>query len=156
MIEEKVAVLLKEKGLTITTAESCTGGLVAGTLVNVAGISENFMEGYVTYSNQAKQKLLHVSEETLRLHGAVSEETAREMAQGGAKAAESDVCIATTGIAGPDGGTKEKPVGLVYMGCYCKGQTYVERHVFDGDRMQVRHQAVQAALELVKRSIERL
>lgn len=152
-IEEELAELLQKKNISVTTAESCTGGLVAGTLVNVPGISEYFQEGYVTYSNEAKQKLLGVRAETLASYGAVSEQTAEEMALGCAQAASADLGIATTGIAGPDGGTADKPVGLVYIGCAFRGKVSVERHVFTGDRRCVREQAVEQALELAKRVI---
>lgn len=153
-IEFEVAELLEQKKLHVTTAESCTGGLIAGALVNVPGISEWFGEGYVTYSNEAKEKLLGVSRETLTTCGAVSAETAGEMARGAADAAGVDVAVAVTGIAGPDGGTAEKPVGLVYMGCFCKGELCVEKHIFAGDRAQVRAQSVQAALQLLKSMLE--
>lgn len=153
-IEFEVAELLEQKKLHVTTAESCTGGLIAGSLVNVPGISEWFGEGYVTYSNEAKEKLLGVSRETLTTCGAVSAETAEEMARGAADAAGVDVAVAVTGIAGPDGGTAEKPVGLVYMGCFCKGELCVEKHIFAGDRAQVRAQSVQAALQLLKSMLE--
>ena len=153
-IEFEVAELLEQKKLHVTTAESCTGGLIAGALVNVPGLSEWFGEGYVTYSNEAKEKLLGVSRETLTTCGAVSAETAGEMARGAADAAGVDVAVAVTGIAGPDGGTAEKPVGLVYMGCFCKGELCVEKHIFAGDRAQVRAQSVQAALQLLKSMLE--
>ena len=117
-IEFEVAKLLEQKKLHVTTSESCTGGLIAGTLVNVPGISAWFGEGYVTYSNEAKVKLLGVSHETLATYGAVSAETAEEMAKGAANVADADASVAVTGIAGPDGGTVEKPVGLVYIGCF--------------------------------------
>ncbi len=149
-IEYEVAALLAEKKIRVTTAESCTGGLIAGTLVNVAGISEWFEEGYVTYSNRAKQKLLGVSGQTLEYFGAVSEQTAAEMARGAAAAADAGAALAVTGIAGPDGGTAEKPVGLVYIGCCCRDSLRVERHVFSGDRSEVRSQSVQAALTLLR------
>ena len=148
--EFEVARLLEEKKLHVATAESCTGGLIAGTLVNVPGISAWFGEGYVTYSNEAKEKLLGVSHETLVTYGAVSEQTAKQMAEGVAKAAGVEVSIVSTGIAGPDGGTDEKPVGLVYLGCFCNGVLCVEKHIFDGDRAQVRMQSVRAALILLK------
>lgn len=148
--EFEVARLLEEKKLHVATAESCTGGLIAGTLVNVPGISAWFGEGYVTYSNEAKEKLLGVSHETLVTYGAVSEQTAKQMAEGVAKAAGVEVSIVSTGIAGPDGGTDEKPVGLVYLGCFCNGVVCVEKHIFDGDRAQVRMQSVRAALILLK------
>ena len=149
-IEEEVAGLLQQQRLTIATAESCTGGLVAARLVSVPGVSEVFMEGLVTYSNQAKMRLLGVKEATLASFGAVSRETAVEMAEGGRRQAETDVCISTTGIAGPDGGTEEKPVGLVYMACCVNGRTAVKRCQFSGDRQQIRGQAAETALALVR------
>ena len=145
-IEEEVAGLLQQKRLTIATAESCTGGLVAARLVSVPGVSEVFMEGLVTYSNQAKMRLLGVKEATLASFGAVSRETAVEMAEGGRRQAETDVCISTTGIAG----TEEKPVGLVYMACCVNGRTAVKRCQFSGDRQQIRGQAAETALALVR------
>lgn len=154
-IEFEVAALLEQKRLHVTTAESCTGGLIAGTLVNVPGISSRFGEGYVTYSNAAKEKLLGVSHETLETYGAVSEQTAKEMAEGAARAAGCEVAVSATGIAGPDGGTREKPVGLVYMGCFCNGETCVEKHLFTGDRSEVRAQSVQSVLTLLKKMLEK-
>lgn len=152
-LEMAVAKLLSENHLAVTTAESCTGGLLAGRLINVPGISENLKEGYITYSNEAKEKLLGVSRETLEKYGAVSEETVVEMAVGGAKAANADVCVSVSGIAGPDGGTEEKPVGLVYMCCYCKGKTYTERNIYTGNRSKVREYAVASALTLLRKTI---
>ena len=151
--EERIARLLMQRGFTVTTTESCTGGLLAGRLVNAAGISEVFKEGYITYSNEAKEKLLHVSHQTLETYGAVSEQTALEMAQGAARQAGAQAALATTGIAGPDGGTEEKPVGLVYIGCYVNGVTIVEEHIFAGERAQVRNLAVEAALDLLERTL---
>lgn len=153
-IEFEIAALLEQKKLHVTTAESCTGGLIAGTLVNVPGISSWFGEGYVTYSNEAKEKLIGVPHDVLETYGAVSEETARAMAEGAAHAAGAEAAIAVTGIAGPDGGTAEKPVGLVYMGCCCRDRSRVEKHRFDGDRAAVRAQSVQAALRLLKKILE--
>ena len=120
-IEEVVGDLLVNKKLTISTAESCTGGMIASRVINYPGISEAFLEGAVTYSNEAKMRTLKVKKETLDAVGAVSEETAREMALGIAERTGSDISVVTTGIAGPGGGTKEKPVGLVYIGLYYKG-----------------------------------
>ncbi len=151
--EEIVVELLLKKQLTITTAESCTGGLIGATLVNVPGVSSVFKEGYITYANESKQKILGVSEDTLAKYGAVSEQTAREMAKGAVKSANADVSIAVTGIAGPDGGTPKKPVGLVYMACNYNGETVVEKHIFEGDRLQVRTGTVLYALDLVRRTI---
>ena len=148
-LEEVVAKLLQDGNLTISTAESCTGGMVSAKLINVSGISSNFMESYVTYSNEAKEKLLGVSKETLKIYGAVSMETASEMAKGCKKAAGTDLAISITGIAGPDGGTAEKPVGLVYMGCAYGEHVYVERHVFKGNRNQVRESATNQSLLLL-------
>ena len=148
--EEKLVRLLAKKQMTITTAESCTGGLIAGTIVNVAGASDVLNEGYVTYSNEAKQRLVHVKAETLERFGAVSEETAREMAAGAAKAAGSDVAISATGIAGPGGGTKEKPVGTVFMGCSYKGCTQVREFHFQGNRARVREQTVAHGLAFLR------
>ena len=127
-----------------------TGGMVSARLVGVPGVSSVFMEGLVTYSNEAKMQLLGVKASTLARFGAVSRETAGEMAEGGCARAGTDVCVSTTGIAGPDGGTEEKPVGLVYMACCVKGRTTAERHMFAGDRQQIREQSAQKALELVR------
>jgi PncC family amidohydrolase len=148
-LEQKIARILAHRNMTVTTAESCTGGLVAGTLVNADGVSAVFKEGYITYSNEAKSKLLGVREDTLAQYGAVSRETATEMAEGAAAAAGADVAISVTGIAGPGGGTPEKPVGLVYVGCSVRGKTVVKRCFFSGDRASVRHQTVREALALL-------
>ncbi len=139
--------------LTVTTAESCTGGLLAGRLVNVPGASEVFREGFITYANKAKRKYLDVSKSTLKKYGAVSPETAREMAIGGVFAADCDVCVAVTGIAGPEGGTEEKPVGLVYIATYMKEKVTVKKYQFKGNREKVREMAVVRALDLLRRSI---
>jgi nicotinamide-nucleotide amidase len=154
-IEDVVANILISKKLTISTAESCTGGMIAGTLINYPGISEVFLEGAVTYSNEAKHKRLGVKNETLDKYGAVSEETAREMAIGIAETAGTDVSIVTTGIAGPDGGTEEKPVGLVYIGVYVKGQVTVQKHIFNGNRSRVRLQATITGLDMLRRILIR-
>ena len=154
-VEYRIAALLEEKNIKVSTAESCTGGLVAAALVNVAGISNWFEEGYVTYSNTAKQKLLGVDKDTLEQFGAVSEQTARQMAIGAAKAAGCQAAVATTGIAGPDGGTDEKPVGLVYIGAVVRDDIVIEKHIFKGDRADVRTQSTQAALELLEQMLEK-
>ena len=152
-LEEAVVRLLMKYDLTVSTAESCTGGMIAARLVNVAGVSEVFREGYVTYSNKAKRKLLKVGKNTLKEFGAVSKQTAEEMARGGMEFSDSDVCIAVTGIAGPDGGTKEKPVGLVFGGCCVRGETEVEKWNFRGSRQEIREQSAMAALDLLRRMI---
>ena len=153
-LAEEVVKMLKNAGMTVTTVESCTGGLISATLVDVAGASAVLNQAYVTYANEAKQSLVGVKTETLEAYGAVSEQTAREMAEGGAKAANADAALAVTGIAGPDGGTAEKPVGLVYIGCHVNGNTVVERNVFSGTRREVREQSVGAALALLKRQLQ--
>ena len=133
-LKRKITRILIHRKMTVTAAESCTGGLVAGTLVNADGISEVFKESYVTYSNEAKHKLLGVKKETLEKYGAVSRQTAAEMAEGAVRAAGADASVVTTGVAGPGGGTEEKPVGLVYIGCCVKGRTIVKRCFYGGDR----------------------
>lgn len=130
--------------MSISTAESCTGGMLASKLIDVPGISNSFYEGIVSYSNEAKMKRLGVKKETLERYGAVSEEVAREMVMGLA----TDIALSTTGIAGPDGGTAEKPVGLVYMGIKVKDKIYVEKRVFRGDRNKVRERTVSHTLLL--------
>jgi nicotinamide-nucleotide amidase len=152
-LEDAVVELLKEKQMTLTTAESCTAGLLAGRIMNVAGASSVYNEGHITYSNDAKEKILGVSHETLLAHGAVSPETAKEMAEGAAKAANADAALSVTGIAGPGGGTKEKPVGLVYIGCTVNGKTRVEEYFFTGNRMKNREYAVVRALTLLREEL---
>lgn len=153
-LEEKVVELLAERHYTVTTAESCTGGMIAGTIVNAAGASEVLNEGYITYSNEAKERLVGVSHETLERFGAVSEQTAREMAEGAARAAGADAALSATGIAGPGGGTEEKPVGLVYIGCTLNGKTEVKECRFDGNRMENRLHTVKTALEMLKSMLD--
>ena len=149
-LEDAVVKLLKKHSLTVSTVESCTGGLAAGRLVNVPGVSDVFKTGFITYSNKAKRKLVGVKKETLERYGAVSPETAREMALGAAKASGADVTVSVTGIAGPDGGSEEKPVGLVYMACFVCGNVWVERFQFKGNRAKVREASVAAALTLMR------
>ena len=152
-MEETVVRLLTKYGLTVTTAESCTGGMVAAKIINVAGASDVFEQGYITYSNKSKRKILDVSKATLKRYGAVSEQTAREMALGGVLAADADACVAVTGLAGPDGGTEEKPVGLVYVSCCMKDEVIVEECHFNGTRQEIREHAALAALDLLRRMI---
>lgn len=152
-IEDEVAQLLIKNNLTISTAESCTGGLLSGKLINYPGISSVFMEGLVTYSNEAKMKRLGVKKETLDKYGAVSKETAEEMAHGIVKASGSDIGVSITGIAGPSGGTKEKPVGLVFIGLYTNGKLKVEEFNFSGERQTIRNETVIAALNLLRKEL---
>ena len=152
-LEETVVQLLRENELTLTTVESCTGGLLTGRLINVAGASEVVKQGLVTYSNKAKRKLVGVKKTTLKEYGAVSDKTAREMVKGAILMTGSDVAVAVTGIAGPDGGTKEKPVGLVYIAAAVRGQLYVKEYRFTGDRAKIRESSVAAALTLLREGI---
>lgn len=152
-LEDAVVALCIEHGYHITTAESCTGGLISGRLVNVAGASACLDRSFVTYANEAKVEELGVSEDTLREFGAVSEETAREMALGAQKHAKAEVAVAVTGIAGPGGGTPEKPVGLVYVACAVKERVWVRRYWFGGDRTKNRENTVTVALALARNCI---
>ena len=147
--------LMDAKGMTLATAESCTGGLIAAALTAIAGSSSVVMAGFVTYANDAKQKMVGVQPETLAAHGAVSEDVAREMAEGARVRAGVSLALSCTGIAGPGGATPGKPVGLVFIGCAREcAPTVVERHVFPGDRAAVRAATVAAALDLATRSIK--
>ncbi|MBU5486059.1 competence/damage-inducible protein A [Clostridium sp. MSJ-11] len=155
-LEGVVGEILIENNLTISVAESCTGGLLCGKLVNYPGISKVLIEGCVTYSNSSKMKRLGVSKSTLDKFGAVSEETAKEMAEGIAKASNSNIGISVTGIAGPDGGTTEKPVGLVYVGIYINGETFVKKLHLSGNRQTVRERTVTFALDWLRRLLSKI
>ena len=144
---EKLVNRLIELGYTITTAESCTGGMISSTIVDVAGASSVVNECHVTYSNEAKVKYLKVKEKTLQEYGAVSENTAYEMALGAGDLACADVAIGVTGLAGPGGGTKAKPVGLVYVGYNIKGNVEVKKYNFNGDRLQIRQQTTNEVIK---------
>ncbi|MBS7305195.1 MAG: competence/damage-inducible protein A [Lachnospiraceae bacterium] len=152
-LERAVVELLSKNGLSITAAESCSGGLVCGKIVNVAGASEVFRGGYITYSNKQKRNVIGVKKSTLEKYGAVSEQVAAEMAKGVLEVSKADVAISTTGIAGPGGGTPEKPVGLVYIGCAVKNKVYVEKFNFSGSRNKVRESTVVAALSMVRKYV---
>jgi nicotinamide-nucleotide amidase len=146
--------LMDAKGMTLATAESCTGGLIAAALTAIAGSSSVVMAGFVTYANDAKHKMVGVRQESLMQHGAVSEEVAREMAEGARARAGVSLALSCTGIAGPGGATPGKPVGLVFIACAREGAaTLVERHVFLGDRAAIRAATVAAALDLARRSV---
>ncbi len=146
--------LLKEKNITLSSAESCTGGLIAGAVTSVPGISSYYKEGFITYANEAKKKHLDVPQRTLREHGAVSHQVAFYMVHGLIKNTGADVGVAVTGIAGPGGGSKEKPVGLVYISTCAKGDVTVTKNIFKGDREEVRNKAVDAALKFLIEKIE--
>ena len=152
-LEEVIVHFLKERSLTLTTAESCTGGMIAARITDVPGASEVFKQGLVTYSNRAKRKLLDVKKTTLKEYGAVSEKTAKEMAKNGAFITGSDDCVSVTGTAGPTGGTEEKPVGLVYIGCCYNNKTVVKEFHFKGERQKIREQATANALILLRECI---
>ncbi len=147
-ISAKVIRYLMEHNLTISCAESCTGGLIAAEIVKYDGVSSIFSEGHVTYANEAKIEYLSVSDFTLRRFGAVSRETAYEMALGLHHKTKADLTLCSTGIAGPTGGTESKPVGLVYLSCYYNGQVCVREYHFHGNRQMVRMQARDAAFRL--------
>lgn len=149
-LEKAVVDLLQANDLTVTCAESCTGGLLSARLINVPGVSDMYKSGIVTYSNKAKRRFLGVKKSTLQKHGAVSEQTAEEMAKGAALLTKADVSVAVTGIAGPDGGTEEKPVGLVYIACNVKGNVTIKKYRFSGNRSKVRESTVSAALALMR------
>ncbi len=149
MLETDVLGKLSRTGLTLAIAESCTGGRICDRITDVPGSSEHFKGGIVAYSNDSKLKFLNVSHDVIKAHGAVSEECAREMAAGVAKAFDADVGVSVTGIAGPGGGTPQKPIGLVYIGLSWRKEHLVFRYMFDGDRKSVKAQATEQALQLV-------
>lgn len=144
---------LRERGWTMATAESCTGGLIAKSMTDKAGSSDIFDRGFVTYSNQAKTDSLGVSSKTLKEHGAVSIDTAEEMASGALENSAADIAVSVTGIAGPGGGSEEKPVGLVYIGTAVKdGDVIAKSFHFEGSRADIRQQTLEQALsELLER-----
>ncbi len=150
-VEEIVAQLLLDKGITLATAESCTGGLLAGKLINFPGISKVYKEGFVTYTDESKEKRLGVSSRTLENFGAVSKETAKEMAKGVCETAGADMGVSVTGIAGPSGATAQKPVGLVYICIFYKGEYTLKELNRDGDRQTIRERAVNTALDEMRK-----
>jgi nicotinamide-nucleotide amidase len=153
-LDEAAALLaaMQAGGMTLATAESCTGGLISAALTAIPGSSATVLAGYVTYSNEAKARMLGVKQATLAAHGAVSEPVARAMCEGAARDAGADIAVSCTGIAGPGGGSEAKPVGLVFIGGIRAGRAaVVERHVFPGDRAEVRAATVAAALRLARR-----
>jgi PncC family amidohydrolase len=149
IVEEEIGTLLVAQNLTLATAESCTGGLLGHRITNVPGSSAYYLGGWVAYADEAKEALLDVRHETLLAHGTVSEETARDMARGARQRLGADVAIAITGIAGPTGGTPDKPVGLVYMALSACDVEQCQRHVWQGDRLANKEQSAEAALRLL-------
>lgn len=152
-LEKAVVDLLLANDLTVSTVESCTGGMLAARLINVPGVSEVFKTGYITYSNKSKRKILGIKKSSLEKHGAVSEVIAKEMAKGASVFSKADVTVGITGVAGPDGGSEEKPVGLVYIACSVRGRIKVRECHFSGNRMKIRENSVAAALSLMRESI---
>ena len=144
---QTLADLLQRKRWMMATAESCTGGLIAGACTDLSGSSNWFERGFVSYSNEAKTELLGVDAALIEAHGAVSEEVARAMAQGAVSHSKAQVAVAVTGVAGPTGGSPEKPVGTVWFGWSANGQVRTERRRFDGDRAAVRAATVHHALQ---------
>jgi nicotinamide-nucleotide amidase len=150
-LAEQALAACRAKGWHVATAESCTGGLVAAALTAVAGSSDVIERGFVTYSNEAKSELVGVPAETIAAHGAVSAQTCAAMAKGAVAKAGVDLAVSITGVAGPGGGTPQKPVGLVYLGVATKdGAAHVERRMFPGDRAEIRQAALSLALELLR------
>ena len=148
--------LCREKGVTLATAESCTGGMIGTTLTSIPGASDVFLGGIISYANSAKETLLGVSKETLASHGAVSKESAEAMAQGAQKALGATLAVSVTGIAGPGGQTREKPVGLVHFGVATKDSVISGKRHFSGNREIVRLKTVAAALALLEETVKSL
>jgi nicotinamide-nucleotide amidase len=152
-MEEIIGALLAQRRLTLAVAESCTGGMIAARMTNISGSSEYFERGVVTYSNESKTEILGVPKELIEKHGAVSREVAAAMARGIKQSGRTDLGLAVTGIAGPTGGTKEKPVGLVYISLASAEGAKTDEYNFYGNRDQVRVQAAQTALDMVRRHL---
>ena len=152
-LEMALTKLLMKKKYTMTTAESCTGGMIAARMVNAPGVSAVLKSGFITYANEAKEELRGGAQDTLEKFGADSRETAEEMAEGAVKAAHTDAAVAVTGIAGPDGGTKEKPVGLVYIGVNVRGNVEVREYHFSGSRQKIRESVTAAALTFLREKL---
>jgi PncC family amidohydrolase len=152
--EARVGPLLNARGATVATAESCTGGLIGNLLTDVSGSSDYYLGGVIAYSNQVKRVVLGVQAQTLEAHGAVSRETAVEMAHGARRLLEADYALSTTGIAGPTGSTPGKPVGLVYVALAGPGLERCERHVWDGDRLDNKMLSARRALQMLIEHLE--
>ena len=151
---QNLATNLASQNLKVTCAESCTGGLLAANLTRLPGSSARFDMGFVTYSNEAKQQLLNVNPTTLAHYGAVSEEVVREMALGALISSKADYALSISGIAGPTGGSEDKPVGLVWFGLASKKRIWAESKHFNGERDQIRAQAVQYAIQLLASKLD--
>lgn len=149
-LEATVVDMLREQGMTLSLVESLTGGMIASRIVNVPGASDVFLNGFVTYTNEAKHNLVGVKKKTLEKHGAVSEKCAKQMAKGGRLVSGTDICVSVTGIAGPDGGTEETPVGTVFMGCSLADRTIVKECHFTGNRAKIREQTTAHAIVFLR------
>ena len=148
-LEKEIGDLLSQRGWSLAVAESCTGGLLGHRITNVSGSSAYFQGGVISYSNEAKERVLGVPSETLAEHGAVSKETALAMARGARRLMHTDIAVSVTGIAGPTGGTEDKPVGLVCLGLAAQDAELWERHIWTGDRTQNKELSAEAALRLL-------
>jgi len=154
-LEKQIGELLSQRRWTLAVAESCTGGLLGHRITNAPGSSAYFQGGVISYSNEAKGRILGVPHDTLMERGAVSKETALAMAQAARRLFDTDVALSVTGIAGPAGGTPEKPVGLVYIGLAAEGVDLWERHIWTGDRPENKERSAEAALELLVKYLTR-
>jgi PncC family amidohydrolase len=154
-LEKQIGEFLSQRGWTLAVAESCTGGLLGHRITNVSGSSAYFQGGAITYSNEAKERILGVPHEILIEHGTVSKETALAMAQGARRLFGTDIALSLTGIAGPTGGTPEKPVGLVYIALAAEGVDLWEKHIWTGDREENKRQSTEAALQLLLKYLTR-
>jgi len=150
----KLAQLAIYNKRVLATAESCTGGLIAGAITSLPGSSAWFDRGFVTYSNEAKMQMLGVSVRALDDHGAVSEASVLEMAEGALRQSDADLAVSVSGVAGPDGGSPEKPVGTVWIACASSAASVAEHHLFAGDRLKVRQAAIGKSIDLLIRCIE--
>ncbi|MFC2034226.1 CinA family protein [Chloroflexota bacterium] len=155
-LEQEIGSLLRRKSLTLGVVESATGGLISHLITNVAGSSDYYKGSVISYSNEVKSKVVGVKEETLNKYGAVSSQVVEEMAQGGRRLLNVDICLADTGIAGPGGDTQEKPVGLFYIGLSHKNGTYSLKHEFSGNREQNKSSAAGTVLSWLKESLVNL
>jgi len=151
---EKIITICTAQGLKIATAESCTGGLISALFTEISGSSAVFECGFVTYSNESKTKMLGVSADLMEKHGAVSEQVAGAMAAGALEKAGVDLAVSVTGIAGPSGGTKQKPVGLVYIAVASKNGVNVRKNIFSGNRAEIREQAVTKAINMLHGEVQ--
>ena len=149
-LEEEIGALLRKKKLTLGVIESATGGLISHCITNVPGSSDYYRGSVTAYSNEVKIKVVGVAEQTIKERGAVSSQTAEEMAEGGRGLLAADICLSDTGIAGPTGATPEKPLGLFYIGLSSRVGTHSQRHVFQGSREEIKHSAAEAALKMLR------